>query len=78
MMWGSGPFADTVWGWHFVPMILWWAILALVIVMLVRRVFGFGPRHRHGDQALSILRERYAKGEINKEQFDRMKTDLGG
>jgi putative membrane protein len=61
-------------------MVLWWAILVLVIVLLVRWIFGV-PRRRptNGeDGALRILRERYAKGEINKEQFDRMKADLGG
>lgn len=28
------------------------------------------------DDAIKILRERYAKGEINKEQFDEMSKDL--
>jgi uncharacterized membrane protein len=28
------------------------------------------------DGALQILRERYAKGEITKEQFDQMRRDL--
>ena len=82
MMWGYGPFADAGWGWHFIPMVLWWVILVMVILLMVRWVFGIPRRGhlRHGgneDNAVRILRERYARGEINKEQFDHMKADLG-
>ena len=35
---------------------------------------GYGWRHR--DSAYYILRERYAKGEITKEQYDQMIRDL--
>src|SRR5712664_4630616 len=39
---------------------------------------GYGPRRswRYGDQAYYTLRERYARGEITKEQFDQMTRDL--
>jgi putative membrane protein len=79
MMWGYGPFADAGWGWHFIPMVLWWVILVMVILLMFRWVFGIPRRgrHHHEDDAQRILRERYAKGELNKEQFDRMKADLG-
>jgi putative membrane protein len=33
------------------------------------------PQH-HGNRALEILKERYAKGEITKEQFHQMKKEL--
>jgi len=39
---------------------------------------GFGIPHEtdgHGD-VLEILRERYARGEVTKEQYDRMRDDL--
>ncbi len=32
---------------------------------------------RPGDPALEILRTRYAKGEINREEFEEKKKDLG-
>jgi putative membrane protein len=35
-----------------------------------------GPSHGLDDRALMILKERYAKGELTKEQFDQMKRDV--
>ena len=43
-----------------------------------RRDWGWGyyGRGREEDRALQLLRERYARGEISKEQFDQMRKDL--
>ena len=30
-----------------------------------------------GDRALDVLRERYARGELSDEQYDRMRRELG-
>lgn len=41
--------------------------------------WGWGYRRRHwryGDESYYILRERYAKGEITKEQFEQMMQEL--
>jgi putative membrane protein len=66
-------------------------LLVWAIIMLVRRrehgsmgpmpmcmrMGGMGqPYGDAGDRPLQILKERYAKGEITKEQFDQMKRDL--
>jgi len=44
--------------------------------------WGWGYRRKYGwwryDGASQIIRERYAKGEITKEQFDQMMRDLEG
>ena len=68
------------WGWGFGLMhVLWWVFLVVGVVALVRWT---GPRHYHHgggeDRALSILRERYARGEIDKAEFEDRKRDLKG
>ena len=44
------------------------------------RSYRYSPRNRwtwwDHDNALEILRERYARGEITKEQYDKMREDL--
>jgi putative membrane protein len=56
-----------------VLMVLFWAAVIGLAVWLVLRVTG---RSSRGNGALSIARERYARGEISKEEFDRIKKDL--
>jgi putative membrane protein len=35
-----------------------------------------GPNSREQDEPLAILRRRYARGEISRDEFDRMRQDL--
>lgn len=45
-----------------------------MIVWLVRKASGnYLERVTKGESVLEILKERYAKGEINKEEFKRKK-----
>lgn len=63
-------------GWVF--MILFWGLVIWGIVSLVRGDFG-NDNHRNRStekSPLDILKERYAKGEINKEEFEEKKKDL--
>lgn len=62
---------------------IFWLALIIGAVLLVRGGYlGCGMGHsgrQNNDQnetPLSILKRRYAKGEISKEEFDRMKNDL--
>jgi len=57
-------------------------LLALVIVGVIagirwlsRIAGGYGNSPR-SDPGLDVLRERYAKGEIGRDEFERMRRDL--
>lgn len=56
------------------------ALFVLAAVWLYQQVTGpgAGGSGTGGDDALEILRSRYAKGEISEEEFRRMKRELGG
>ena len=81
-MWGD---AGHGWGWGWgmgfgmIGMVLFWALVIFGIVVLVRRLGGSsasaGPPP--SKTALDILNERYARGEIDKQEFVERKRDLG-
>lgn len=76
MGWGGG----WGWGWPlfgFLHMFLWWILIILGIVVLVRWLSHDRGRHPREDRALEVLRERYARGEIDKAEFEARKHDLG-
>lgn len=87
-MWGPmGGYGGYGMGW-FAPaggvlMVLFWVVLALLVAGLARWVFGGGiGRGRVGRdgarRALDILEERYARGEIEREEFLQRREDLEG
>jgi putative membrane protein len=57
----------------------WWALIIVGIVVLLRWLPGAGRGSQRSelDRSLIILRERYARGEIDKADFDTRKRDLG-
>lgn len=73
MWWGHGM------GWIF-PLLI---VVFIVVFLLMGRRGGRGSWCGSGQQeesetALDILNKRYAKGEIGKEEFERMKKDIAG
>jgi putative membrane protein len=61
-----------------VSMSLFWVLLIAAAVLLIRHVWGAGisSKHRQAETALDILKKRYARGEIEREEFEQKKRDL--
>ena len=57
-------------------MILFWGLVIYGIVLLFRKESVSGAPHTKGN-ALEILKERYAKVDLTKHQFEEMKKDIG-
>lgn len=55
-------------------MLVFWAIFIAAIVWVMREISG--KNARTDSRALDILKERYAKGEITKEEFESKKKDI--
>ena len=68
-VWGAG-------GLVMMALVLLFWILVIVGLVIGLRWFMSQGRSTTPDTALSILRERYARGEITREQFDSMRRDL--
>jgi len=53
--------------------------IILFIIWLIKRVTHSGTEKlKTGNKAIEVLKERYAKGEITKEQYEDIKKDLIG
>jgi putative membrane protein len=80
MGWGGYGGYGPGWGaFGLFHMLLWWVLIVLAIAVLARWAFGgrLGRRRpHHEDRALEILRERYARGEIDKTEYDARRKDL--
>jgi putative membrane protein len=76
--WGMHPMWWGAWGFGMMfMMILFWGLIIVGVLLAIRWLAGQGKETRT-DSALEILRQRYARGEINKEEFEAKKKDLLG
>ena len=69
MGWGAG------WGlFGFAHMALWWVLLILGIAVLAKWLVG--SARTSGHHALDLLKERYARGDIGKDEYEEKRRDL--
>lgn len=67
MMWAG-------WGFHWIWMVGFWVAVIGLIVWAVARIAPPGPSG--GDEARRILDERYARGELDDDEYRRRRHEL--
>jgi putative membrane protein len=92
MLWGWGGAGMGAGGWAMMIIwAIFWVVVFVAIILLIRHLVVRSDEGRwneeekhaaqghhmwHRSSALSILAERYARGEIDREEFLRRKADL--
>ncbi len=77
-MMGPGMMGGFGW-WWLMPIffVIFWGLVIWGIVALVRGLSGSGGSDSsRSDSALEVLKKRYARGEINKEEYEEKKKGL--
>ena len=78
MMMGSGMMGNypAYYGYYNFWNVLWMVFLIGAIALIVWLIYKFTKKGKESETPINILQKRYAKGEINKKQFDEMKKEL--
>jgi putative membrane protein len=72
MMWG---YADGwSWLWMAAMMVLFWGGILAIAVFAIRSFTG----SKSNDQAMDVLRRRFASGEITQDEFEKTRKALQG
>lgn len=75
-MWDSG-FNPMGYGFSFFFMMLFWlAVIVAVAVFIKWALMQNGSSEKGAQTPLDIVKDRYARGEINRKEFEEKKRDL--
>ena len=58
-----------------IAMILFWGIVIGGVALVVRLILTLG-RDKKTAEALAILKQRYARGEIDRGEYERMRKEI--
>ncbi len=62
---------------HFIGMHwIWWIIVVGIILLVLFNVIPYRPKAELEDDALDILKKRFAQGKIEREEFEERKKIL--
>lgn len=78
-MWGHMDGWGPGWGWFVASHVLWWVVVIVALIALLRwAIQGGGQRTAppRPDRALDLLRERFARGEIDETEFEARRRTL--
>jgi len=79
MMNNTGSMGDGIgWGMGFggFSMVIFWGLIIFGIVAIIRWISGNSRDQPRQKTALDILQERYARGEIDEQEYQQKRRDL--
>jgi len=77
MMYGFGNYGPGMgMGLNMLFMALIWILVIIAIIWFVKAIFGQDHRQARHESVEDILKKRYARGEISKEEFERLQQEL--
>jgi putative membrane protein len=80
MMWDWGQGMGWWMGFGGIWLLLFWGGIIWLVVWGIRKLSRRGPEETSGPNSksspLDIAKERYAKGELTKEEYEQLKRDL--
>ena len=72
---------DWAYGWgagHMIFLLIFWIAVIFGVVFVIQNLSGTDRSTSRESRALDVLSERYAKGEIDREEYLRRRQDIRG